>query len=125
MALSDFLNMLPSGSGILAPLHLLSYSTLFGAQLYQTFIMTKVAFQELPRPVFLKFQQRAFPTYFRGQTLMLVLTAATYPLGPLALFHEKMAWIPFAMAGVTAALNFFVYGPRTMAAMLARYGQGT
>lgn len=122
--MSNFLDVLPSMSELLVPFHLLSYSTLMGTQLYQTFVMTKVAYQELPRPAFIKFQLRAFPTYFRGQTLLLVLTAATFPPGPLALFSSKTSWIPWVLAGVTAALNFFVYGPKTQDAMLARYGMG-
>jgi hypothetical protein len=88
MALSDLLDMLPSLGELLVPLHLLSYSTLMGTQLYQTFVMTKIAYQELPRPAFIKFQLRVFPTYFRGQTLLLVLTAATFPPGPLALLSK-------------------------------------
>ncbi|KAH7134065.1 hypothetical protein EDB81DRAFT_90345 [Dactylonectria macrodidyma] len=110
----------------LAPFHLLSFSALFGSQLYQTFVVTKVAFTTLPRPAYIKFQKTIFPVYFHGQSLLLLLTAATVPpLGPLSLVQQKGDWIPFAVSGAAAGLNFVVYGPRTRQLMLDRAQQGT
>ncbi len=56
---------------ILPRLHLLFYATLLGAELFQTFILTKVSFHALPRSAFITLQKRLFPVYFRAQTLYL------------------------------------------------------
>ncbi|KAI1413085.1 hypothetical protein F5Y13DRAFT_189447 [Hypoxylon sp. FL1857] len=110
----------------LAPLHLLSYSALLGTELYQTFVMTKVCYQALPRSAFTTLQKRVFPIYFRSQTLLLLLAAATIPPhGPLTLQATKSNWIPFAIAGATALLNLMIYGPRTRQIMIDRIHQET
>ncbi|KAK7425756.1 hypothetical protein QQZ08_007731 [Neonectria magnoliae] len=124
MALLAFLQ--PILASVVAPIHLLSFSALLGSQLYQSFVVTKVAFATLPRAAYVNFQKRIFPVYFRGQALLLFLTAVTFPpQGPLSLVQHKSDWIPFAVSGATAALNFLVYGPRTRALMLDRAQQGT
>ncbi|KAI0536087.1 hypothetical protein GGR58DRAFT_503632 [Xylaria digitata] len=111
---------------LLAPLHLLSFSTLLGTQLYQTFLITKICYVSLPRSAFTTLQKRLFPIYFRSQSLLLILTAVTIPRqGPLTLIANKTAWIPFAVAGVTATLNWWVYGPRTREIMIERTHQET
>ncbi|RYC63370.1 hypothetical protein CHU98_g2870 [Xylaria longipes] len=111
---------------LLAPLHLLSFSTLLGTQLYQTFVVTKICYVSLPRSAFTTLQKRLFPIYFRGQSLLLLLTIVTIPpYGPVTLIANKVAWIPFAFAGVTAALNLLVYGPRTRQLMIERIHQET
>lgn len=110
---------------VLAPLHLLSFSTLLGTQLYQTFIVTKICYVSLPRSAFTTLQKRLFPIYFRSQSLLLLLTMITIPSqGPITLVTNKAAWIPFAFAGATAALNLLVYGPRTRQIMIERIHQG-
>ncbi|KAI8955046.1 hypothetical protein F4801DRAFT_530959 [Xylaria longipes] len=111
---------------LLAPLHLLSFSTLLGTQLYQTFVVTKICYVSLPRSAFTTLQKRLFPIYFRGQSLLLLLTIVTIPpYGPVTLIANKVAWIPFAFAGVTAALNLLVYGPRTRQLIIERIHQET
>jgi len=108
----------------MAPLHLLAFSTLLGAELYQTFVMTKLTFQALPRSAFISLQKRAFPVYFRGQSLLLVVVALTVPLsGPVSLFNTTNS-ILFAVAGGTALLNLLVHGPRTQSHMIERIHQG-
>ncbi|KAI0877761.1 hypothetical protein GGS24DRAFT_445827 [Hypoxylon argillaceum] len=110
----------------LAPLHLLSFSTLLGTQLYQSFVVTKICHVSLPRSAFTTLQKRLFPIYFRGQSLLLLLTIVTIPpQGPLTLIANKAAWIPFAIAGATATLNLLVYGPRTRQIMIERIHQET
>ncbi|KAM0207216.1 hypothetical protein ACHAQI_007702 [Fusarium lateritium] len=110
----------------LAPLHLLSFSTLLGSQLYQTFIVTKVAFKRLPRTPYINFQKHIFPIFFHGQALLLFLTAVTLPpYGPLSLIEHKSDWVPFAVSGVISGLNVMVFGPRTRKLMLDRVEQGT
>jgi hypothetical protein len=112
-------------AAILAPLHLLSFSTLLGSQLYQTFIVTKVAFKRLPRTPYVNFQKHIFPIFFRGQALLLFLTAVTLPpYGPLSLIEHKSDWVPFAVSGVISGLNVMVFGPRTRKLMLDRVEQG-
>ncbi|KAF2649994.1 hypothetical protein K491DRAFT_668008 [Lophiostoma macrostomum CBS 122681] len=126
MPLSTFLQNLPSAPVIVVPIHLLTYSTLLGTSLYQTFIITKVAYQALPRSAFTTLQKRLFPIYFRSQSLLLVLTAITYPpYGPASLAKVKGDWITFVIAGITAGLNLMVYGPRTSRAMVERIQQAT
>ncbi|KAK0644116.1 hypothetical protein B0T16DRAFT_430404 [Cercophora newfieldiana] len=111
---------------VLAPAHLLFYSTLLGTELYQSFVMTKVCYQSLPRSAFTTLQKRVFPLYFKGQTMLLLLAATTIPPhGPLTLLQNKLDWIPFAVAGLTAVLNLIVYEPRTRSAMVERVHQET
>ncbi|ENH63328.1 hypothetical protein FOC1_g10009223 [Fusarium oxysporum f. sp. cubense race 1] len=64
---------------LLAPVHLLSFSTLLGSQLYQTFIITKVTFKHLPRTPYINLQKKLFPIFFQGQALLLFLAAITLP----------------------------------------------
>ncbi|KAI0405815.1 hypothetical protein F4802DRAFT_596778 [Xylaria palmicola] len=111
---------------LLAPFHLLSFSALLGTQLYQTFVVTKICYISLPRSAFTTLQKRLFPVYFRCQSLLLLLTVVTVPSrGPLTLVTHKAVWIPFAIAGATAALNLLVYGPRTRQLMIERSHQET
>lgn len=112
-------------SSLVPPLHLLSFSTLLGTELYQTFVITKVAYNALPRTAFTSLQKQLFPIYFQSQSLLLFLTAVTFPpSGPLGIIQHKGDWIPFSVAGVTAVLNLLVYGPRTRQSMIDRIHQG-
>jgi hypothetical protein len=111
--------------GNLAPYHLLFYSTLLGTELFQTFVNTKICYMALPRSAFTTLQKRLFPIYFRGQTILLLLTAVTFPpRGLLSLVEHRADWIPYTLAGVTAVLNLVVYGPRTQMAMVDCIHQG-
>lgn len=98
---------------LLPRFHLVLYSTLLGISLFQTFVLTKVSFQALPRSAFITLQERLFPVYFRVQTLLLVLTAATLPLPRMLTADGAL----FAVAGVTAVGNLVVYEPRTRGAV--------
>ncbi|KAF2631570.1 hypothetical protein BU25DRAFT_332863 [Macroventuria anomochaeta] len=110
----------------MAPLHLFAYSTLLGAELYQSFVMTKLAYKALPNSSFTTLQKRVFPVYFQGQTLLLGLIAFTLPpQGPKSVISSKSNWIPLTVAGGTAALNLFVYGPRSQRLMIERVHQVT
>ncbi|TDZ22786.1 putative mitochondrial outer membrane protein [Colletotrichum orbiculare MAFF 240422] len=110
----------------LAPYHIISYATLLGSTLFQTFINTKICYTELPRPAFTTLQKRLFPVYFRFQSFLLALTVVTFPPGgPITLLKDTRDWVPFVIAGMTAALNLFVYGPRTRQAMIDRSHQET
>ena len=112
-------------ASIVPPLHLLAYSTLLGTELYQSFVMTKLAYQALPRSAFTSLQKRTFPIYFRGQTFLLGLVALTLPpQGPKSLMNSKTSLITFGVAGGTALLNLAIYGPRTQQLMVERIHQG-
>ncbi|KAI1358356.1 hypothetical protein F5Y08DRAFT_333194 [Xylaria arbuscula] len=113
-------------NSLLAPLHLLSFSGLLGTQLYQTFVVTKICYTSLPRSAFTTLQKSLFPIYFRSQSLLLLLTVVTIPSrGPLTLLANKASWIPFAIAGATATLNWLIYGPRTRKLMIEGTHQET
>lgn len=47
--------------------------------LLQTFILTSLSHRALPSSAFTTLQKHVFPTYFRLQTTLLLLTAATQP----------------------------------------------
>lgn len=114
-----------TSTAILAPTHLLTYSTLVGTQLYQSFVMTKVSYEALPRSAFTTLQKRVFPIYFQSQSLLLLFVAATAPpRGPTSLLEARTSWISFLVAGATAALNLLIYGPRTKDLMVERIQQG-
>lgn len=110
---------------ILAPVHFVVYSTLLGTQLYQTCVITHIAYESLPRSAFTTLQKRLFPIYFRSQSLLLLLLVATTPQhGPVSLFQSKVDWISMLVAGVTAGLNLVVFGPQTKDLMVERVHQG-
>jgi hypothetical protein len=112
-------------SQVLAPFHLLAFSTLLGTQLYQTFIVTRVCYRALPRSAFTTLQKRIFPFYFRIQTLMILLTALSYlACGPVSVIKKKTDWVAFLVALLTAGLNTLVFEPRTRQIMISRIHQG-
>ncbi|KAK1708304.1 hypothetical protein BDP67DRAFT_443456 [Colletotrichum lupini] len=117
---------IPSIMTTLAPYHIISYGTLLGTSLFQTFINTKICYLELPKSAFTTLQKRLFPIYFRCQALLLVLTVLTFPPhGPTSLFKVKSNWIPLMVAGATSLANLLVYGPRSRQAMIDRTHQET
>ncbi|KAI1797419.1 hypothetical protein LXA43DRAFT_1057181 [Ganoderma leucocontextum] len=111
---------------ILPASHLLTYGILLGTTIYQTFVITKVAYLALPTSAFTTLQKKVFPAYFRLQSLLLVATALTYPpASVLALCQEPLDAGLLAFAGVTAFANLAKYGPATTTAMVARIHQET
>jgi len=112
-------------TSVLPPIHLLAYSTLLGTELYQSFIIVKIAHQALPRSAFTQLQARVFPIYFATQSLLLLIVSATVPPhGFLSMIRKKNVWIPLVVAGITAGLNLVLFGPRTKDLMVARVHQG-
>jgi hypothetical protein len=124
--ISDSHDIMPySLVAILAPVHVLAYSTLLGTELWQSFVMTKVAYQALPRSAFTTLQKRIFPIYFQSQSLLLLLVVATCPpCGPMSLLKNRSEGISLMIASSTAVLNLLVYGPRTKDLMIERVHQG-
>lgn len=101
------------------PAHLLCFSALLGGQLYQTFVLTTIAFRALPRQPFTTLQAKLFPAYFRLQTAALLLTVLTWPpYSVLSLADAKSHWIPLAVAMGAAVQNLLLFGPRTGRAMI-------
>lgn len=119
------MNMYSLTATVLPPLHLLSFSALLGMEIYQTFVMTKIAFQALPRTAFTQLQGRIFPVYFACQSTLLCATALTVPpWGLFSIVEKKSAWIPLLFAGITAGLNIIEFGPKSKNLMVARVHQG-
>jgi hypothetical protein len=94
-------------------------------EVYQTFTVTKLNYRVLPATAFRTLQKAAFPVYFQTQVVLLLLVAVTFPPGGfLSLLEDKVSLIAFGAAGVPAILNYLVYGPRTIAAMINKTHQG-
>ena len=111
----------PTATAVLAPLHLLGYSSLLGMELWHSFVVVKVCFQALPRPAFVSLQRRLFPMYFQAQTALVLLTVLLSPFpSPGSPGRTTATWISLAVAGATAALNLLLYGPRTSKVMMDR-----
>ncbi|KAI9765797.1 MAG: hypothetical protein M1840_007079, partial [Geoglossum simile] len=89
-----------------------------------SFVMTKICYTALPSSAFTSLQKRVFPIYFRLQSLLVILTAITYPPSSLSsLASSTSDLLLLAFAGVTAVLNLVIYGPRTSRAMVQRIHQ--
>ncbi|KAK1915905.1 hypothetical protein CFE70_002321 [Pyrenophora teres f. teres 0-1] len=120
-----------------ATYHLLSYGTLLGSTLFQSFISGVVAFRVLPRPQFSTLQKHTFPVYFTLQTVTPVVMLLTYPRGASAIlpYLSSSPVAPTATDGlsswlhatmfVTALVNLVYVGPRTTEVMGLRKHQET
>jgi hypothetical protein len=109
----------------LKPYHLLGYGMLLGTELYQSFFMTKICFQVLPRPAFHTLQKKIFPIYFALQGILVLILIITYPPHSVtSLVRSTSDLVALTFTGVMSLLNYFVYGPCTSAAMMDRTHQG-
>jgi hypothetical protein len=122
--------------------HILTYGTLLGSNLFQTFLGGPLAFKALPRPQFSTLQQAIFPPYFTFQAALPVLLALTWPGDKIAqvgvkaitqntgfwgIFSDNSFWtagVPVAIMFATSAANLFVFGPATTKVMKERKHQG-
>lgn len=122
--------------------HILTYGTLLGSNLFQTFLGGPVAYKALPRPSFSSLQQAIFPPYFTFQAALPVLLAITWPgekvaqvggaeisqnAGFWGVFSENSlltAGVPVAIMFATSAANLLVFGPATTKVMRERKHQG-
>ena len=110
---------------LLPPLHLLTYSTLLGTQLYQTFLLNNLTYRTLPRPFFTALQRRLFPIYFRAQLLLVCVVALSLPpRGLRSAVQDAHACGVLGLAGVIAAANWAVYGPRMDGVVARRMQMG-
>ncbi|PLN75437.1 hypothetical protein BDW42DRAFT_180694 [Aspergillus taichungensis] len=115
------------------PYHILSYGSLLGVQLYQTFVSGIVAFRALPRPQFAALQTATFPIYFTIQSALPVVVALTASRngqslgisGLLAPENRYNTLFPMVTVMVTGLLNQFVLRPLTIGIMRERKHQET
>ncbi|PSN67684.1 hypothetical protein BS50DRAFT_550652 [Corynespora cassiicola Philippines] len=115
--------------------HLLSYGTLLGSTLFQSFIGGIIAFRVLPRPQFSTLQKHTFPVYFTLQSVTPLLMALTYPAAGgwralLPLQHtqssdDRLAFTLISTMLVTGLINWVYVGPQTTEVMKLRKHQET
>ncbi|KZF24159.1 hypothetical protein L228DRAFT_245047 [Xylona heveae TC161] len=124
-----------------APYHILSYGTLLGTSVFQSFVGGIVAFKVLPRPQFSTLQRHTFPIYFSMQTVLPVILALTYPgerslLDPSVTSGSSLSGVlaeqnrigvlaPLATMFVTGLVNLVFLMPRAHQTMRERAHQGT
>ncbi|OJD28669.1 uncharacterized protein BKCO1_1220004 [Diplodia corticola] len=137
---------MPSLAGTLktgAPYHLLSYGTLLGSTLFQSFIGGVIAFRALPRPQFAQLQSKTFPVYFAMQTALPVAMALTFPSRAASVGYGALdgaldgaaaglladvnrgALVAVAAMFVSGLVNLVYVGPATTACMRERKHQET
>ncbi|KAJ5390055.1 uncharacterized protein N7496_001123 [Penicillium cataractarum] len=115
------------------PYHILSYGTLLGSQVFQSFVGGIVAFRALPRPQFATLQTAIFPVYFSMQTALPVVVALTASRGGQALGLSGLiapenrynTLLPMATVAITGLINLFVLRPLTVKTMRERKHQET
>jgi hypothetical protein len=109
----------------LRPYHLLGYSVLLGTEIFQTFFVTKICHQVLPRSAFTTLQRKIFPVYFTTQTCLIAFLILTYPPFSFAsLANSRVDAALLTAAGILSLLNLFRYGPGTASVMQERIHQG-
>ncbi|KAI5309652.1 hypothetical protein KEM55_002737 [Ascosphaera atra] len=110
---------------MLAPAHILSYGTLLGSQVFNTFVSSIVSYKTLEKPTFGKLQGQMFPIYFKMQAALPVVVALTYPgvrtivdsiapgiAGVLDERNRCSTLIPLATVFVTAVTNLVCFMPK-------------
>ncbi|KAJ5095664.1 hypothetical protein NUU61_005020 [Penicillium alfredii] len=115
------------------PYHILSYGTLLGTQVFQSFVGGIIAFRALPRPQFASLQTAIFPIYFSMQTALPVVVGLTASRGGQALGLSGLTapenccstLLPMATVAVTGLVNLFVLRPLTTNVMRERKHQET
>ncbi|KXJ91283.1 hypothetical protein Micbo1qcDRAFT_225112 [Microdochium bolleyi] len=125
MASSQYL---PSAAAVLAPVHLLSYSSLLGMQLWQSFAVTKITHKALPKSAFTTLSKRIFRVYFLSQAALVLITASTAvpPQSPSSSTSSTRTWfITFAVMTVSSVLNLLLCEPQARQAMIDRTHQET
>ncbi len=141
--ISDF--KMPSLASISDPkvYHILTYGTLLGSNIFQTFFAGPIAYTCLPRPQFSTLQQKIFPPYFTFQSVLPAILALTWPglkiveasghqiarrdTGWRALLLDSNFWTaltPIVTMFATSLLNLVALGPATTRVMRERKHQG-
>ncbi|EEA20655.1 hypothetical protein TMatcc_000649 [Talaromyces marneffei ATCC 18224] len=118
----------------LGPFHILSYGTLLGAQIYQSFIGGTVAFKALPRPQFSALQNKLFPIYFSLQSALPLALALTFPgkfgtsdlssiSGVFADENRYAVLLPLTIISVVGLVNMFYLTPLVGKVIKERFQQ--
>lgn len=133
---------MPSLSSISDPkvYHILTYGTLLGSNIQNTFFAGPIAYKCLPRPQFATLQTNIFPIFFSFQSVLPLILAATWPgssspglqtprkdPGMAGLLMEHNLWnalLPISLMFATSALNLVLLGPATTRVMRKRKHQG-
>jgi len=113
----------------------ISYGSLLGSQVFQSFVGGIVAYKALTRPQFSQLQQRIFPIYFSLQTALPAILALTYPGSTILATRNSLSgvvsegnrWsvlVPIATVFVTGLVNLVAVGPATTNIMKERKHQG-
>ncbi|WPG98427.1 Hypothetical protein R9X50_00121700 [Acrodontium crateriforme] len=120
--------------------HILSYGTLLGATVFQTFFGGPLAYKALPRAQFSTLQTAIFPPFFTLQTVLPAVLALTFPgdriagtairsnsgfFGLLADANTWSALAPIAVMFGTSIVNLLYFGPATTKVMKQRKHQET
>ncbi|KAF3934489.1 hypothetical protein ABW19_dt0204175 [Dactylella cylindrospora] len=115
---------MPIHSTLIPIAHLLSYSFLFGTQIWHSFIGGIISFRVLPRAYFALLQSRLFPIYFPLQFLLSTVLLITAPKSLKNSSSTQAATYAFlATVIVTSLLNMGVAGPGTTGVMAKRKAQ--
>lgn len=122
--------------------HQLTYGSLLGSTLFQTFFAGPLAFKVLPRPSFSTLQTAVFPPFFALQTALPLVLALTWPGEKVAgvggaVVRSNAGWrglmegrnvmdalVPVAVMFGTSLLNLVLLGPATTKVMKERKHQG-
>ncbi|TID24002.1 hypothetical protein E2P81_ATG02310 [Venturia nashicola] len=117
--------------------HILSYGTLLGSSIFQSFVGGILSYRALPRPQFATLQTALFPTYFGMQTILPIIMAFTYKStdvtspsvshGLIALLHAPSQTPLYAITGMALCglTNWLILGPMTTLTMKTRKHQET
>ncbi|KAF3905625.1 hypothetical protein ABW21_db0201984 [Orbilia brochopaga] len=113
---------MPLSSTLLSTAHLLSYSFLFGTQIWHSFIGGIISYRVLPREHFSALQRRLFPLYFSLQFVVSLLLLITAPKSLKD--HAKSQTYGFLLTVLTTGLlNIAVAGPAVTRVMDQRKAQ--
>jgi len=105
------------GAKAASSLHLLSWGSLLGSIVFQTFVVGLALFKRVPRPTFRSVQEILFPRYFALNAACLAGTMATGALS-LGAPNAQLATLGVGFAAVLS--NIVVLEPKTSSVMNER-----
>ncbi|CAM6088933.1 unnamed protein product [Calypogeia fissa] len=109
---------------VLRILHVTAFATIFGMQLWVSFIGGVIMFKHLPRHQFGNLQSRMFPVYFQLAAVALALNISVLAiLNPLAAatLWETLQFVALGLALVFTLTNLLVMEPVTTKLMRERH----
>jgi hypothetical protein len=87
--------------------------------------MTALSYRAIPIPQFRTLQKSVFPAYFNIQLVLITALAATHPQHSIVSLTQRWdEWVPIAIMFTTSSLNWAIFGPRTLQAMIRQTHQG-